>query len=188
LNSQKTLPLSKIPDYVKEKTTEKGKLEEEIERLKAEIETLREQKEDAQLIRDNALEDVRITIFRLNWYTSIKELGKYGISIEGIPKLAKLVNCLEYDVDKVIKEFSSLENLRLRCDFQNIIPYFENRKEELKRECSELQTWIAVHNQLLSKYHDLENMGFGLNKLVFLWTTVREIARENNLPLDLYTV
>jgi hypothetical protein len=24
-------------------------------------------------------------------------------------------------------------------------------------------------------------MGFGLNKLIFLWTTVREIARENNL-------
>jgi cell division protein FtsB len=187
LELSNTVPLSKIPDYVKEKTTEKGKLEEEIEKLKAEIETLREQKEDAQLIRDNALEDARITIFRLNWYTSIKEeLGKYGISVDDTPKLAKLVNSLkqyEYDVKKVINEFSNLENLRLRYDFlQNIIPSLENRKEELKRECSELQTWIAVHNQLLSKYRDLETMGFGLNKLMFLWTTVREIARENNLP------
>jgi hypothetical protein len=147
---------------------------------------LQEQKEDAQLIRDDALADARTTIFRLNWYTSIREdLGKYGISVEDTPKLAKLVNGLkqyEYDVNKVIKEFSNLENLRLHYDFlQNIIPSLENRKEELKRECSELQTSIAVHNQLLSKYHDLETMGFGLNKLIFLWTTVREIARENNL-------
>jgi cell division protein FtsB len=40
---------------------------------------------------------------------------------------------------------------------------------------------ISVHNQVLSKYHDLEIMGFGLNRLQFLWTTVREIARENNI-------
>ncbi|HYA83983.1 MAG TPA: hypothetical protein VEH06_11120, partial [Candidatus Bathyarchaeia archaeon] len=189
LQFSKTVPLSKIPDYVKEKTTEKGNLEEEIEKLKAEIETLQEQKEDAQLVRDMALEDARITIFRLNWYTSIREdLGKYGISVDDTPKLAKLVNSLkqyEYDVDKVIKEFSDLENLTLRYhNLQDIIPSLENRKEELKRECSELQTWIAVHNQLLSKYRDLETMGFGLNKLMFLWTTVREIARENNLPLE----
>jgi len=57
LELSNTVPLSKIPDYVKEKRTEKGKLEEEIEKIKAEIETLRKQKEDAQLIRDNALED-----------------------------------------------------------------------------------------------------------------------------------
>ncbi len=27
-------------------------------------------------------------------------------------------------------------------------------------------------------------MGFGLNRLQFLWTTVREIARENNKPVE----
>src|SRR5215470_4701346 len=79
LEFSKIVPLSKIPDYVEEKTAEKRKLEEEIEKLKAEIETLQEQKEDAQLIRDDVLADARTTIFRLNWYTSIREdLGKYG--------------------------------------------------------------------------------------------------------------
>jgi hypothetical protein len=41
---------------------------------------------------------------------------------------------------------------------------------------------IAMHNQVLSKYNDLETMGFGLNQLMFLWNTVKEIARENNIP------
>jgi SMC interacting uncharacterized protein involved in chromosome segregation len=109
LEFSKIVPLSKTPDYVEEKTAEKRKLEEEIEKLKAEIETLQEQKEDAQLIRDDA--DARTTIFKLNWYTSIREdLGKYGISVDDTPKLAKLVNGLkqyEYDVNKVIKELEA---------------------------------------------------------------------------------
>jgi hypothetical protein len=37
-----------------------------------------------------------------------------------------------------------------------------------------------MHNQVLFEYHSLETMGFGLNQLVFLGTTVKEIARENN--------
>ena len=112
----RALPLSKIPDYIKEKTTEKRKLEEEIEKLKAQIETLREQKEDAELLRDTALEDARITTFRLKWYTDLsEELRKYEIPVHDISKLVKLVNNIrqyDYDVEKVINEFSNLERLR----------------------------------------------------------------------------
>jgi hypothetical protein len=83
---------------------------------------LQEQKEDAQLIRDDALADARTTIFRLNWYTSIREdLGKYGISVDDTPKVAKLVNGLkqyEYDVNKgykgIFKSRKSKATLRLR--------------------------------------------------------------------------
>ena len=47
LEFSKTVSLSKIPDYIKEKKNEKVKLEEEIENLEVLIGTLREQKEDA---------------------------------------------------------------------------------------------------------------------------------------------
>lgn len=119
LEFSKTMPLPKISDYVKEKTNEKGKLEEEIEKLKAQIETLREQKEDAELIRDTALEDARITNFRLKWYTDLSEkLRKYGVPVHDISRLGKLVNNIrqyDYDVEKVINEFLDLERLRLQC-------------------------------------------------------------------------
>ena len=84
------------------------------------------------MIRDDALADARTTIFRSDWYTRIREdLGKYRILVDDTPKLAKLVNRYEYDVNKVIKEFSNLGNLRLRYNLlQNIMPSLENRKEE----------------------------------------------------------
>ena len=114
--SNTALPFSKIPDYIKEKRNEKIKLEQEIEKLKAQIETLREQKVDAELIRDEALGDARITSLKLKWYTGLsEELRKYEIPVHDISKLLKLVDNTrqyDYDVEKVINEFSDLERLR----------------------------------------------------------------------------
>jgi hypothetical protein len=65
------------------------------------------------LLRDTALEDARITSFRLKWYTDLsEELRKYGIPVHDISKLVKFVNNIgeyDYDVEKVINEFSNLE-------------------------------------------------------------------------------
>ena len=54
-----SLSLSKIPDYVKEKTNEKLKLEEEIENLEVQIEILQEDKSHAESLRDKALQDIK---------------------------------------------------------------------------------------------------------------------------------
>ena len=180
------MPLSKIPDYIKEKTNEKAKLEDKIEDLEVYIEVLQEQKKDAESLRDKALQDERMTTSELKWYTDLKaELGKYGIPIDDISKFAKLVNNLkqsEYNTEKILTESLDMEVLRVRHKhLQEDIPSLENRKKDLERECSTLQTMRAMHNQVLSKYHDLEIMGFGLNRLQFLWTTIMEIARENNI-------
>lgn len=62
------MPLSKISDYIKEKTSEKRKLEEEIEMLKPQIQTLQQQKEDAESLRDIALQDEGMTNSELKKY------------------------------------------------------------------------------------------------------------------------
>jgi hypothetical protein len=187
LEFSKTVSISKIPDYVKEKTTEKGKLQEEIEKLKAQIETLREQKEDAELLRDTALEDGRVTSFRLKWYTNLSEdLRKYGIPVHDISKLVKLVNNIrqyDYDVEKVIDEFSNLERLRLqRKNLQETILSLENTIRSLEEQRSGLQVFVNKHNQLVNVYNHLDVMRFGLKELQFLYDTVKEIARENDIP------
>ena len=73
-----------------------------------------------------ALEDARITSFKLKWYSDLKaELGKYGIPVADILKLAKLVNSLkqyEYNVENVINEFSNLEDLRLEHQYLGLKP------------------------------------------------------------------
>ncbi len=102
-------------------------------KAKAQIEALQEQKEDAELLRDTALEDGRITSFRLKWYTDLsEELRKYGIPVHDISKLVKLVNNIrqyDYDVEKVINEFSNLEHLRLqRKNLEETILFFGKHK------------------------------------------------------------
>jgi hypothetical protein len=134
----------------------------------------------------NTILDGRITSYRLKWYSDLKaELGKYGIPVEDISILAKLVNNIreyDYDARKIINEFLDLEGLRIeRLFLQETVQSLENRNKDLKQQCSTLECWRAMHNQVLSKYHDLEVMGFGLNKLQFLWTTIREIALEDNI-------
>ncbi|HXX96275.1 MAG TPA: hypothetical protein VEL11_04055 [Candidatus Bathyarchaeia archaeon] len=185
LEFSKTVPLSNIPHYLKEKNDKKVKLDEEIEKLKAQIEGLRQQKQDAESLRNTIVEDGRITSYRLKWYSDVKEeLGKYGIPVDDISKLAKLANNIreyDYDAGKIINEFSNLEGLRIQHQFlQETVSSLENRKTYLERQCSTVETMISMHNQLLSKYHYLDTMGFGLNQLQFLWTTIREIALENN--------
>ena len=184
--SNTALPLSKIPDYIKEKTTEKRKLEEEIEKLKAQIEVLREQKEDAEMLRDTALEDARITSFRLKWYTDLsEELRKYGIAVHDISKLVKLVNNIrqyDYDVEKVINEFSNLERIRLqRKNLQETILFLENTNRNLQEQRAGNEVFVNKHNQLINIYNHLEAMKFGIKELWFLRDTVMEIARENDI-------
>ena len=186
LEFSKTVPHSKIPHYIKEKNDEKIKLEQEIEKLKAQIETLHQQKEAAELLRNTILEDGKITSSRLKWYSGLKgELGRYGIPVEDISRLAKLGNNIReygYDAGKIINEFLNLEGLRTEYLFlQETVSSLENKNKDLKQQCSMLEGLRAMHNQVLSKYQYLEFMGFGLNKLQFLWTTVNEIARENNI-------
>jgi hypothetical protein len=111
LEFSKTVPLSKIQDYIKEKVNEKGKLEEQKENLEVVIEVLQDEASDAQSRRDKELQDQRMTSSELKWYTNLREeLGKYGIPIDDIPKLAKVVNNIknqsDYDVEMVINEFS----------------------------------------------------------------------------------
>jgi FtsZ-binding cell division protein ZapB len=180
LEFSKTVPFSKIPHYIKEKNDEKIKLEEEIEKLKAQIQTLQQEKQNADSIRNTILEDGKITSYRLKWYSDLKaELGKYGIPVDDISKLAKLVNCLkqyQYDVENVINEFLDLEIRRLSYRYlHENMPPLENRK-------TYLESMISMHNQVLSKYNSLQTMGFGLSQLQYLWITVNEIALENNIP------
>src|SRR5205809_7583363 len=100
---------------------EKRKLEQEIEKLKEQIETLQVQKSAADSLREVALQEGRLTISELKWHSELRgELRKYGIPVDDIPKFTKIVDNIKgygYDAGKVISEFSDLKSLRLNHDF-----------------------------------------------------------------------
>ena len=187
LEFSKTVPYSKIPDYIELKTQEKKKLEE-IERLKEQKEDLEGQKSVAEELRDIALKDEKMTAANLKWYSDLKkELGKNGIPVDDISQLARVVSGIKqygFNTENVINEFSNLELLKLQCQgYQDSITKLKSQHDALNCDCSFLQQRVSSYNQSLSIYDELEAMGFGLKELKFLWHTVREIAVANNIHL-----
>ena len=47
-----------------------------------------------------------------------------------------------------------------------------------------MESAIDVHSQTISKYRELEDMGFGLKEQKLLWHKVREIAVLNQMNPD----
>jgi prefoldin subunit 5 len=182
------LPISKISDYLKQKRDEKQSLEQEIKGLDTQISTLKQEKKNCESFRDEALRERNMTISELNWYSSLKEeLKKYSIPVDDISEFARLVNNIRqhsgYDVDKVINEFWSLELLRENyTTLQRNVDSLKKGVDNLEQQRSTLEVYVGMHNQLLSRYRQLEIMGFGLRELNFLHDIVVEIAAENDIP------
>jgi hypothetical protein len=183
------VPASKIADYLNEKSEEKRKLEEEIQRLNLQIAALKQEEKNCQTNRDKALREKQTTIEILNWYSNLKqELIKYSIPIEDLSEFARLLNNIRqhsrYDVDKVINEFWSLEMLRSNHNaLQKDVASLKNLVGILEGQRSTLEVYVNMQNQTISTYNDLKAMGFGLNDLNFLFDTINEIASENDIPI-----
>ena len=136
-----------------------------------------------------ALDDQKITEDNLKWYSDLKEeLEKNGLSVDDISHLAKVVNGIRqygFNTEQVLNEFSNLELLKAQCQgYQCSIARLKNQYDTLNRDFSFLQQRVSSYNQSLSKYNELEAMGFGLKGLKLLWHTIREIAVANDIPLD----
>jgi predicted nucleic acid-binding Zn-ribbon protein len=186
LKFSKDIPLSQIPDYLRQKTNDKSKLEKDIEGLQDRIKQLEEERLVAEDLRNASLENERIAASELKWCLDLKtELKKYGITIENVSLFAKAIHGLGqygYDVDKIISEFSDLENLKNQFQFaRDSIPALENKFANLNGQCILLDQTIASHRQTLAVYYELEQMSFGLKELKLLRHTVVEIAKANNI-------
>ena len=184
------LPISKIADYLREKTEEKIELENQIEDLKQEIQELNSERSASKKLRDDALQQQKMTAFDLQWYLDLKgKLGsEYGIPLEDISNFAKTVNGIRqygYDVSKVLNEFSNLELLKLkRNTLKQDIQTLETKLASLNKQCSMTEAKVLFHNEAISNYTKLESIGFGLKELTFLWGIVNEVSDANNIPLD----
>jgi hypothetical protein len=112
------------------------------------------------------MEDYKNTVQQLRWYSGHKEeLAKYGIPVDDISHLAKVVDgarTLGFDPVKIMNEIS---NLRL-VSSQNI--FYQNRLPAVKYEVDGqtrarivLVQLVQYHNQTLSIYNQLDH---------WLWT------------------
>jgi hypothetical protein len=66
LKFSKEIPLSQIPDYIKQKTNEKGKLEKDIEVLQEKLKQLEEERLLAEELRNASLKNKGLQLLSLN--------------------------------------------------------------------------------------------------------------------------
>jgi hypothetical protein len=186
LKFSKDIPLSQIPDYIKQKTNEKSKLEKDIEELQEKIKQLKEERLAAEGLYNTSLENGSRTTSILAWYLKLKtELDRYKVPLEDVSLFAKAVSRLGqygYDTDKIIAESSELDFLKRQLQFyRTIIPDLENKYVKLNEECTSLEQMVNSHRQRSSVFDELEQMGFGLKELKLLWHTITEIVEANNI-------
>jgi hypothetical protein len=187
--STTNIPFSQIPNYIKQKTEEKEKIEKDIKKLKAQIEILNLQKSYSESVRDQALQDERMTATELKSFSDLRvELRKYGIPVDDIPKFAKAVNGLKeygYDVGKIISEFSDHESHVTRNQMlERSVKMLKNEVNYLGQQCSLAQNTLNSHSPTISALEELQVMGFGIKELKLLWHTINEILVANNIPLN----
>ena len=184
------LPISKIADYLREKTEEKIELENQIEDLKQEIQELSSERSASKKLRDDALQQQKTTASDIQWYSDLKaHLSKHMIPVHDVAKFAKTVEGIRkygYDVNSVVSEFSNLEILKLKQNtLQENVQSLEIKLANLRRECFSRELEFSSHNETISKHKLLEGMGFGLKELTLLWNIVNEIAEANNIPQEM---
>jgi hypothetical protein len=188
LEFSNTLVLSQIPAYLEQKKLEKDQLEKEVQELKVDKEQLQLEKSDSQNMLEMAKADYNTTTQQLEWYSGLKkELTKYGIPVDDVSYLAKVVDgvrALGYNPAKITNEVSDLQLRRTEYNsYQSQIPVVKNELAGLCQTRSNLEQLIQSYNQTLFIYSELDRIGFGLKELKLLYRTVEEISFANNLSM-----
>jgi hypothetical protein len=189
LEFSNTLVLSQIPAYLEQKKQEKDQLEKKIQDLYVETSMLQRQKSDCERLSNAAMEDYKTTVQQLRWYSGLKEeLAKYGIPVDDISHLAKVVDgarAFGYDPVKITNEISNLRLVSSQYQFyQNRLTAIKYELDGLTQARIVLEQLVQSHNQTLSIYKQLDGIGFGLRELKLLYHTIEEISAANNILTD----
>lgn len=136
----KSVPIRDIPNHIDREKQGKKKLEEEIAILQEQIKELEAQKSVAHDNLNNAFQNEVMTSAKLKWYSDIKvELSKYGIPVDEISKIAKVVAGIKqcgFDANKILDEISNLEMLKAEYKgYQGSIPILKDQHDALSGRC-----------------------------------------------------
>ena len=176
-----SVPWEQIPDHIEQQVAKKEQLQQEIQRLES-VES------EARIRLDKALEDEAVTMKDLNQFSNFtREVRKHKIPMEELPAFVKTINGVRrarYEPNAILSKLSDFEQLQIVEKELTDRVDFTTKKTDLERKCGFLESQIEDHGLALSKYRDLEVMGFGLKELKLLWNKVIEIGDANKMKPD----
>jgi len=181
---------SRIPQFLENKRKEIEAIENDSIQKRQELVELDKEVTQAQNRLDNLLEREKTSIETIEWQDNIKqELEKEGIPVDELQLFVQCVKGIKkknYDPREVVLQYSDYNGLNM------IIEALERSKEKEGIELQDLQSRLSLlkneinkNNLKLDKIGQLEKIGFGLQELKILDSTLKEIALENDLENDL---
>jgi prefoldin subunit 5 len=162
-------------------------LENELEDLRNEISTLKNQKSEIEKARDLALQQKKMADLEIKSYTDAKQASeRYNISInEDLSKFVNTFNRIEeygYDPKRIIAEFNDIQFLnRKKQALEIATEELKMRIANLRQHESSLEDKIYIHSENLPVYNRLADMGFGSNHLRTLLDKIIDIASSNGI-------
>jgi len=181
------IPLLKVEEYINEKLAKKKELENELENLKSEISTFKNQKSEIENALDLALQQKKMADLEIKSYTNAKQvLDRHNISInEDLPKFANIINRIEaygYDSKRLIAELKDIQYLGGKKRALEIATKeLEESIAKLRQHESLLQDKICLHSENLPVYNQLADMGFGSSQLKTLLDKIINITISNGI-------
>jgi DNA-binding transcriptional MerR regulator len=177
-----SIPLSEIPNYIQEKTSQRRELEQAIKRLEEHIKKLVGEELEARTELMVALDENKVYLTELAQFSKLKvELDKLGISTDDIPRTTEIIQGLQksgYNLDS-IKQLVS--DWTIRAHLEKNIKDLTDKQTNLQNECDRLEELISAHRLKESLFKKLEAWGFGLPELKILFYTIKEVAAENKM-------
>jgi hypothetical protein len=168
------IPLWQIPQYIADKTIEKRELEEDIRRL-------HEQESQARSNLEISLKEQEVSATQLNKFCELRtRLGKTGLSMDDIESFVKAVegvNEFGCDAQRLVTLVSDFEaSSVMQAELEKSVNSQTIKLKQVTDKCDWAERFLAIHNLTISKYLELEDMGFGLPMLTMLHDTIHEVA------------
>lgn len=179
LELAKSIPVSQIPSYIRDKTDEKRILEEDIRRL-------REQESHAKADLERAVSHNRAFLNELKQFHDFKtQLMRVGIHLEDTNRFVNSMESLRdsgFDVDKLVVDMSNFRaSSKLRAELEMEVESWKVNLQQIKNDWGHYEELAAQHRQKVLIYEELEKMGFNIPKLKLISNTIKELAIEYNI-------
>jgi hypothetical protein len=118
----------------------------------------------------------------IGWFYRLKKelWDRYGISIEEIPKFAKVIKEIKnhnHDPFEIIREYSEVLSVKQEiATKKQMVESLEQKEKHLNGNIASLDARLSVQKQTMDTFEELKAMGFGLAELKQIWNTILEIS------------
>jgi len=183
------IPLSQIPNFMKERIEEKEKLENEVQELSKKRDELTEiiEKTEHEIQELRSIKETMTKTYKT--FTIIKfQLNQYGIRMEDLDQFVKCVVGMSkegYNSVQILAKIANHENLEKDLNrYKSEVSFKKNELTQLNQVINDKKNTLDFFKIKVDIINDLETIGFGNKELRTLYNMLNEIGLENNLDFN----